>query len=226
MAWGRAFRDPEDTESGARFVFALEGRHREQVFQRFAADPGGATILREERSLGARLADREGLHALAPGSLGRAYVEFMDREQLSTEGLALATEPAREQCGLDADRRLVEDRIRDLHDLWHVVTGYSRDILGEVALIVFSYRQLGTRAFAPIAAISYLFMEFRIPGARALLRGAWQRAGSAPWLPVENWETLLERPLDEVRETLGVGPAPVYTRHFRVGRALVPERAA
>ena len=54
MAWGRAFRDPEDTESGARFVFALEGRHREQVFQRFAADPGGAAILREGRSLGAR----------------------------------------------------------------------------------------------------------------------------------------------------------------------------
>jgi len=207
-------------------VFALNGRNSERLFRRFARDPMGAVILREGRSLGAVLAEHERLRAFPPGSLGRAYVEFMNREQISAEGLAEATESVREREELDADQLLFEDRIRDMHDLWHVVTGYSRDIVGEVALMAFSYRQLRTPAFALIAGFAYLFLELRVPGARALLSGAWRRAGSAPWLPVQDWETLLARPLDEVRAELGVGPPPAYTRHFRVGRALVPEAAA
>ena len=30
-------------------------------------------------------------------------------------------------------------RIRDQHDLWHVLTGYGRDTLGEVCLLWFTY---------------------------------------------------------------------------------------
>ena len=42
---------------------------------------------------------------------------------------------------------------------------------------------------------------------------------------MEDWEALLARPLDEVRETLRVGPPPAYVRHIRNpnGFGLVPE---
>ena len=99
-----------------------------------------------------------------------------------------------------------------MHDLWHVVTGYSRDLIGELLLLSFSWKQLRTRAFALIIPVAYVFNEWQNPGFRVLAREALRRGRDAVWLPVQNWEALLERPLDEVRETLRVGPPPVYTQ--------------
>jgi hypothetical protein len=65
--------------------------------------------------------------------------------------------------------------------------------------------------------------ELRVPGTLALLRQSKERARNAKWLIAEDWEQLLEEPLEEVREKLGVGPPPMYTRYFRVGGRLAPE---
>ena len=45
---------------------------------------------------------------------------------------------------------------------------------------------------------------------RELIRDGYKRAKNASWLPGADWESLLERPLDEVRQTLGVVPADGY----------------
>jgi ubiquinone biosynthesis protein COQ4 len=224
-ALASASRDPENTAAGARFVFALQGKATERLFQRFRADPGGARILAERRSLRATLRDRAKLRALPEGSLGRTYAAFMDEEQISNEGLVDVTaDAARELLGpMDADRRLVHDRITDLHDLWHVATGYSRDMLGELALIGFGYEQLGTPAYRVILAFTRPLLGFQIPGSRAFVDDARRRGREARWLPVQDWEGLLALPLDAAREELGLGPPPVYTRYFRVGRRLRPE---
>ena len=118
-------RDSENTEAGARFVYALQGKTTERLFQRFRSDPDGARILAERRSIREALMDRARLRALPLGSLGQAYAAFMDAEGISLEGLDSATsDPAREIFGvMDAERQLVHDRITDLHDLWHVATG-------------------------------------------------------------------------------------------------------
>ena len=42
-------------------------------------------------------------------------------------------------------------------------------------------------------------------------RDALARSRRAPWLPVADWEALLELPLDEVRAQLSLGDPPVYT---------------
>jgi ubiquinone biosynthesis protein COQ4 len=215
-AFARTARDPEDTENGARFVLALQGSVSERVFQRFCADPDGARLLDSQPSLLATLSDRDRLAQLPPGSLGREYLDFMTRENLSAQGLAeIVSRVEDELVSADSDRRYVHDRIRDMHDLWHVTTGYSRDLLGELALIAVSYQQLRTRAFGLILPLAYTVNEWKAPGARALLRGAWQRGKAAHWLPIQDWEGLLDRPLDEVRQRLRLGPPPQYTRYFR-----------
>ena len=109
----RIVRDTENTSAGARFVYALQGPSSERVFQRFRADPDGARILSERRSLRERLIDRPLLRALPAGSLGKVYADFMDTEGIDLEGLIAATaEPTREVFGqLDAERQLVHDRI-------------------------------------------------------------------------------------------------------------------
>jgi ubiquinone biosynthesis protein COQ4 len=218
-------RDSEDTAAGARFVYALQGRTTERVFQRFRADPLGARILAERRSIRETLTDRQRLRALPEGSLGRVYVDFMDAEGISLEGLdAAIAEPVREVFGvMDAERRLVHDRITDLHDLWHVATGYSRDMVGEFALLALGYEQLGNPAYRLSLMTIRPICALQAPGANALITDARRRGREASWLPVQDWEGLLDVPLDEARARLGLGPPPAYTRYFRVGRRLRPE---
>lgn len=225
-AFAKVARNPDDTESGARFVLALQGNRTEESFQRFAAHPAGAKLLAERRQLIDRLRDRAWLASLPEGSLGRAYLHFVETEDLSADGLREIVDradPAYLQ--MDAERRLVHDRVGAMHDLWHVVTGYGRDLVGEFLLICFSWKQLRTRAFALLVPLGYVANARRIPGFRGLAREALRRGQDAVWLPVQDWEALLERPLDEVRETLCVGPPPAYTPVRSDGAPAVSEAA-
>lgn len=47
----------------------------------------------------------------------------------------------------------VSGRMRDTHDLWHVLTGYSGDVLGETALLGFIFAQTGNPGVALIIAL-------------------------------------------------------------------------
>ena len=122
-ALAAAKRNPDDFASGVKLVSSLEGRSLERFFQRFIADPAGAAIVREQRSLFELLDDREALAKLSPGSLGRAYLEWTESEEITAAGLANAAESWFAEGEISEDRRLVMERYRDTHDLWHVLTG-------------------------------------------------------------------------------------------------------
>lgn len=207
-ALAAAISNPDDTESGVKLVTSLEGRSLERFFQRFIADPAGAAIVRRQPSLFALLDDREALAELPQGSLGRAYLEWTEDEKLSAAGMASAAESWFEG-DLTEDRHLVMERYRDMHDLWHVLTGYGRDLVGELALLTFSLVQTRHAGLALPVALGYLCHVFDRPR-RRLLNDAWRRARRSAWLPVQDWEGLLECPLAQVRERLRVGPAPGY----------------
>lgn len=226
----RVLQDPDDTESGARLVMCLEGNRFEQGFQRFADDPFGARLIAEGDGLESALGDREALRRLPDASLGRAYLEFMEEEGLTAEGLERSVEPALEDIGagehdLDAPRRLYGARVRLLHDVWHVATGYSRDLLGELQLLAFSHEQLRTRAYGWMIPLATIANQRQIPEIRSLIELARARARRAPWLPTTDWVARLASPLDEVRQELRLGAPPRYVRHVRApnGRGLVPE---
>ena len=67
---------------------------------------------------------------MSANSLGRAYLHFLDSENLSFDGLVEASQTTRLQEEGDKDSQRFMLRQRDQHDLWHVVTGYGRDIAG------------------------------------------------------------------------------------------------
>jgi len=214
-AW-RALRalvgNPDETKHVFELIDALSGRSGERLYERFRSTPSGARILAEQRELLPTLANREALLALPPGSLGRCYAEFMGREQISPEGLVEASveggrgpDPA-----LPPGRRLVGARMRDQHDLWHVVTGYGRDLVGEAAVLAFTYAQTRNRGIGLIVAVAYWKGGGAAAWFRPLLREAFRRGKRAAWLPAADWEALLPRPLEEVRAELGLGEPPSY----------------
>lgn len=204
--------NPDDTNQVFKIIRALAGRSGERQFQRFLASPQGPTILAERRSLIGRLADRAYLGSLPEGSLGRVYLEFVEREEISADGLVEASEsvPREPDEALCPDRALFGERLRDSHDLWHVVTGYGRDLFGEAALLAFTYRQTRNRGIGFIVLVAYLRAGRSFPEERRMIRDGFRRARGAAWLPGVDWESLLGRPLSEVREALRVTPVGHY----------------
>ena len=77
---------------------------------------------------------------------GRAYYDFVHAEGLSADGLVESSEEApRYDTLLGPDERWFADRLRDIHDLQHVMTGYGRDPIGEISLLSFMVTQVYNR---------------------------------------------------------------------------------
>lgn len=215
VEWRRAWRalrnvvrDPERTDQVFALIRALSGGSGERLFQRFRASAEGRRLLRERPSLLAALSDRERLDALPLGSFGRAYADFMRAERLDAQGLADAAEAEPDvDRTLDPDRLFFFDRLRDMHDLWHVLTGYGRDIAGEAANLAFSQAQTGNRGLAVLVWTAALRgpKSLDCHWQRYLLR-AWSRGRRAASLVGSPYEELLALPLDEVRRRLRIAP--------------------
>lgn len=201
-------RDPNDTAQVFRLIEALQGPTPKHLRARFEGSRTGAQLLAERPRLLERLHDRAGLAALPEGSLGRAYLAFMERGALTADGLVQASEVMSPASAGDEVAEWIGDRMRDTHDLWHVVTGYRDDLVGEVSLLAFIFAQTGTRALGVLAAVGLSRMTD--PDHRRLVVDAFLRGLRAAWLPGLRWEELLAEDLERVRARLRVGPAPEY----------------
>jgi ubiquinone biosynthesis protein COQ4 len=202
-------RNPDDTALVFEIIEALSGKTRTRVFDRFRHSESGRRLLDARPNLLALLTNREQLLALPAGSLGHSYGEFMNREQISADGLVDASENWLRD-DLPAERRFFADRLRDTHDLWHVVTGYGRDLIGEASLLAFTYAQTRNPGIGFIVAVAYFKARGINSPARQLLREGYRRGKRAAWLPGVEWEQLLAQPLARVREQLNVGEPPEY----------------
>jgi ubiquinone biosynthesis protein COQ4 len=195
-----------DTAQVFVILRAMRGRSGLRNFQRFAAGAVGSAVLRQRRDLLATLSDREGLRTLPAGSLGRAYLSFMEAQNLSAQGLVEASQNW-ENDPVPPDVALFRNRMRELHDVNHTVTGYGRDPLGELCLLTFMYRQTGNLGMLLMVAMAWTKLTH--PGRRAV-REAWRHGKMARWLPGQDWEHLLARPLDQVRRELDVETPVLY----------------
>jgi ubiquinone biosynthesis protein COQ4 len=204
--------NPDDTEQAIRAIGAMAGSSGERLFKRFKRSNRGARILREKRELYEVLSDLDRLRAMPEGSLGRGIWTFYTTEEISAQGLKAASEAASDQnrsARQDSDRALFGRRSRELHDVFHVLTGYGRDMRGEIAVLAFTFAQ--TRN----TGIGYMVLRsLRNAGWNSvlgkLIRQGYGRGRRAQWLVDLDWEELLLRPLEQLRKDLGVGPAPLY----------------
>ena len=213
QALGRLRQDPDRTDEVFVIVRALSGRSGERQYRRFRKTALGQRILAEKRDLLATLRDREALAALPEGSLGRAYHDFTEREQISADGLVEASHTV-ERVEIDEDRTRFFDRLRDCHDLQHVATGWGRDLMGEVSVLAFDTAQAWHHGIALIVAQVYWSGG---PEVRAMIRTAWRRGKKARFLDHADWERLLPLPLDQVRAELELGDPPVYEPVWSAG---------
>jgi ubiquinone biosynthesis protein COQ4 len=212
----RAFRalvrDKEDTAQVFEIMRALSGRSIRRGYDRLLGtmEGGRQAFLREE--LAHRLDDPVWLARFEPGTVGATYREFREARGFTAEGLA--NEARKIGDIVDAQHPVIwySRRLRDVHDVWHVLTGYETDALGEACVVSFSYAQTHNLGFAFIGlgAAREIQREARSVPARRAVFQAWRNGRAARWLPALDYEALFAEPLDSARKRLNVRPATVY----------------
>jgi len=192
-------RDPNDTEQAFLIGLSANAHRFPRFIARIAADEGGARLLREQPSIDSGHVDFDALRALPADTLGGAYVRFLDDNGLDPD---IFQAPP----GLPSMVAYISKRVRQSHDLWHVVTGYRTDVRGELALQAFTWKVSEMPGSALIAFGGALRYTLR-PGFggiwREVVRGA-QRGKKSAFLPAVVWEEHWGRPLEDVRRDLGI----------------------
>jgi ubiquinone biosynthesis protein COQ4 len=201
-------KNPDDTRHVFTVIESLSGRSPLRVLARFRCSASGQRLLADRPQILPILRDRAALARMPEGSLGRAYLAFVDREQINADGLVQASIDGETVAKRGEDFAYVRDRLRDTHDLWHTVSGYQGDLYGEAALLAFSGVQTGNPGIALIVLTALL--RARDPRLVRLVLGGVAGGALAQWLPAVEWESLLPLPLDEVRRRLRVTRAPSY----------------
>ncbi|MWL86765.1 MULTISPECIES: Coq4 family protein [unclassified Cupriavidus] len=204
--------DGNDTEQVFRIMRALNGPSMPRNYGRLLSTPDGRRMAYQRIELAEKLSDPAYIAAFAPGTVGAAYRAFLEKTGYSADGLAkvsnLNQEPIVEDAYMWFGRRT-----RDIHDIWHVLTGYRADeSLGEAALVAFSYAQTGGQGWAFIALAASLKswrLTRSLAFARAVLEG-YRLGRNAGWLLGEDYEKLLNEPIDAARARLGIAQPVKY----------------
>jgi ubiquinone biosynthesis protein COQ4 len=219
----RLLRDGNDTVQVFRIMRALNADTGARNYQRLLEHPGGGRIAYRRTELAALFSDPAYVAAFRPGTVGAAYRDFLARTGYSAMGLAEVANSDNIPHEAEHPFAWFGRRERDIHDIWHVLTGYQADEpLGEACLVAFSYAQTRGLGWAAIALGAALKAR-RITGswnfARAVLEG-YHNSKRAAWLSGEDYEQLMHEPIDQVRRRLGIAE-PV---RYRAVQAWLAER--
>jgi ubiquinone biosynthesis protein COQ4 len=208
--------DKEDTAQVFRIFDYLDGPQSEKNFQRFAGTPGGQRMMRENADLAPLLSEKTWLRRLPENTLGGQYIRFMDAENIGAEGLIDYERKANARSlRLEPGRRIFISTGYQLHDVWHVLVGYGRDLVGEATVLAFTYGQLqikGINLLCRTLGVKETLLNLGVPVWSILDEG--EKLGrEAEWLLPQDWKKLLETPLVDVRRNLNVGTPSLYLKH-------------
>lgn len=196
--------DPDQTDQVLVFLSLINsGSSTAARIDRFFADPSGQALYDEHRAIDSRTVDLDALAALPEGTLGRAYATFLRSHGLSPEVFDGPPD------GISDPRRsYVVQRMRQTHDLWHVVTGCETDPAGEVALQAFTYAQVRSPGSAILAVTGALKGVRQKPGIVRDMISLYRIGARARRLPSFAWEDHWATPLSEVRAMLRLPVEP------------------
>lgn len=210
--------DTDDTPQVFRIMRALNVGNAPMNYARLIASERGGRIAYDRVELAQRFSDPAFVAGFAPGTVGAAYRDFLESTGYSADGLVSVSKLEPSEDDLAHPYAWFGRRVRDTHDIWHVLTGYKADeSLGEAALVAFSFAQVGGLGWALIASAAAL-KSTRIAGntlfARAVIEG-YRHGRRATWISGEDYLELLHEPIDAARARLNIQTPVAYLRAQR-----------
>ncbi|RDW77421.1 ubiquinone biosynthesis protein COQ4 [Coleophoma cylindrospora] len=173
------------------------------------SDPTGRRILRDRPRISSKTLSVNYLRSLPENSVGRAYVDWLDREGVSPDTRDAVQYIDDEECAY------VMQRYRESHDFYHALTGLPVFMEGEVALKAFEF----ANTLLPMTGLSTVaILKFK-PAERERFFSIylpWAISNGLNAKEVINvyWEEILEKDVGELRSELGI-QQPVDLRHIR-----------
>ena len=211
-AFARLVEDKEDTSQVFEIIQALSGSSLRKNYNRMLSTAKGGVQAYAHIELSAYFDDETWLAQFGEGTVGAAYRAFRAERDLTVHGLAM--EAAKVNEGVEAPHPIawMARRLRDTHDLWHTLTGYGTDALGEACLLGFTHGQVPNNGVAFIATGAA--NEFRktrqpYPYVRAIWEG-YRLGKRAARLIDEDYLKLLAEPLESARQRLRLTPPRIY----------------
>jgi len=215
-------KDKEDTSLVFKIYESLPSKSFMPRVEALTMSDRGQYLRRTEPNLPEILDDHGSLRETPKGSLAHAYCDFMESEGLSAAGLVAEAD----KLGRPKYPDLVQwfaDRSRDTHDLFHVLTGYGRDALGEQCVLLFTHGQSPTQGHLLIGYAGAANIRKMTWGSKAPVMGAVRQAKrtgrGAPKLIEQPIRELLKQPLDVVREALNIPEPTLYRECHRIWRS-------
>jgi ubiquinone biosynthesis protein COQ4 len=217
----KAFFDLVDDRDDTRYVFAffnaVNGRSNEAYYERFLTSDYGKGFLADPEALGRTLTDRATLESHGPGTFAAVYLEYLDAENLHPLGV-------HEAAVANAPEMMAKVKAEwpDLywllyhgaltHDLYHVLTGYSRDPMGEALLLVFTGLQTGSRGARLLGALAGLRIRYEIPAwpVGQMMKESVALARHAEHFPTADLASFLPLPLEEARQRVNITAPQLY----------------
>jgi ubiquinone biosynthesis protein Coq4 len=180
-------------DAGSKLLEGSEASKR--ILASLKRDALGVSAFRDRPRLDVDLVQ---LRSLPVGTLGYEFAAHMDRLGLDPAALP--------KLAPSDEFNYVVAYLYDTHDVWHVVTGFSADVAGELGLQAFYLAQFPATLAAMILLAGFantLFLNFEDRDARmtAITRG-WLLGKRASSLFGVRWNDLWSTPLSEVRAQL------------------------
>lgn len=170
------------------------------MVDRLAEDPVVARSFEERHRVPIDLAE---LRDLPEGTFGRAFADHMIAAKLDPSALP--------KLRSDDALAFFRAHLYETHDIWHVVTGFGTDVVGELGLQAFYQAQIPGPLPSLLLAVGFVRsaifdQELTVPFMEALARG-WRMGKSARALFGVHWDELWTTSLSDVRRQLGIDAA-------------------
>lgn len=222
-AWrhfSNVLKDKENTEELIGVFDALPWRNVGEEAAAFLATAHGRRVYQTEPHLPDILDDHATLRKTPKGSFAHAYCDFMEREGLTAAGLVEASGDTRNGMEMLPDAvEWYNDRLRDTHDLLHIISDYGRDTFGEQCVLAFLYHQRPSPGHLFVATAGTVLMKVKLKSKAPIWRAfreARSRGKKTKRIVEQSIIDLLPMPVADVKDHLNITPPHTYFEVLRV----------
>lgn len=198
-------RDPSQTESVYDVEDGLRHTKATELAVEFVKSKPGVADLFQERYLAPPI-NIEALLKLPHASLGYAYASYIKDSGFDPNFYRLVK--------VEDDVSYFLLRMRQTHDIWHIVAGFATDVPGELGLKAFELAQTHRTMSAVLIAGGLLSTLFKRPEELDQLLDqiaiGYRLGAKAKPFFAQKWEENWEKPLLDWRQELGVEPTKEY----------------
>lgn len=193
-------KNPNDTESVFDIADAMGRTEAQAAAVAYLKSIPAVAQIMAERYI-APVPDLKYLLSLPEDSLGYVYSSHMTEANFDPEFYRKVV--------IQDDFTYIVLRVRQTHDIWHTVTGFGVDVLGEISLQAFQLAQNRSPLSVMLMAGAILHTIRISDNLNAVMQGidrGYRMGFQAKPFLAQKWEEAWEKPLSEWRTQLGVEP--------------------